>query len=514
MTSADEPLDAQPGDHRAGAGESGARESLTGRLDDDRAQMSALALAQALREGDIDVREHTDAVLAAARGDGARVGAFAHILEELSHRQAEAAQESIREARRRHDLDSLAVGQPLLGVPLPVKDLSRIAGEPWSAGSAAVHGTIAEVTDGVAEKILAGGTVTIGKTSVPEFGMPCYTEPAIGAPARTPWDLERTAGGSSGGAAAAVAAGIVPLAHGSDGGGSVRIPAACCGIVGMKPSRGVVSAGPHGAEGPGLVTDGMLARTVADVAAGMDLIAGSRPGDAFPAASPEGGFLRSLERAPGPLRIGVLREPLNIEAEVHPACLRGLDRALDVLRAHGHELSDVRPAFTPQQWQAFIPLWTVGAASIDLPDEAEPLLLELTRWLRAEGRRHDGVAVTRALAGMQQVARRMGEAYADFDLIITPSLAQPPAHPHTLQLPDGADDFAAQCRFTPWTSTWNMTGRAAISVPLHREEIDGQMLPFGAHLGAVRAGDDALVLQVAAQLEAADPWPLVRRPQP
>ncbi|GAA1717286.1 amidase [Brachybacterium phenoliresistens] len=487
--------------------------------------LSALDLAAALRRGEADAREHTEAVLRAAREEAAPTGAFAHLLAERSRAQAERAQTRLEAARTDPAAAAeLARRSPLLGVPVPVKDLSRIAGEPFEAGSAVLRGTIAEVTDGVPALLEDAGTVTIGKTSTPEFGMPCYTEPAHAAPARTPWDLRRTAGGSSGGAAAAVAAGIVPLAHGSDGGGSVRIPAACCGVVGMKPSRGVVSPGPYGAEGPGLVSDGMIARTVRDVAAGLDAIAGSRPGDAYPAPLPPGGFLAALQgreqaqgrrgaraaHGSGGLRIGVLTQPLNIDTPVHPAALRAVERASEALRGAGHELVELSAPFTPEQWRTFMPLWTVGAASIPLPPEAEQQLMPLTRWLRAQGRAYDGVAVSSALAGMQALARTVGQAFASVDAVLTPSLSGPPAFPADLQLADPAADFDAQCAFTPWTSTWNMTGRAAISVPVHREEIDGTQLPFGAHIGAVRAGDDVLVLALAELLEAEDPWPLVR----
>src|SRR5699024_2212855 len=205
----------------------------------------ALQTAAALRDGELEAQELAEQALTAARGAGAQVGAFAHLLEDLTREQARAVAERLEEARRSGGLEELSAQLPLLGVPLPIKDLTQIAGAPFEAGSAALAGNIATLTDGVAQQILDAGTLTIGKTSTPEFGLPCYTEPATGAPARTPWDLRRTAGGSSGGAAAAVATGVVPLAHGSDGGGSVRIPAACCGIVGLKPSRGVVSPGPY-----------------------------------------------------------------------------------------------------------------------------------------------------------------------------------------------------------------------------------------------------------------------------
>ncbi|MGO1481681.1 MAG: amidase [Brachybacterium sp.] len=477
--------------------------------------LGALETAAALRSGHLDVLELAEQTLEAARGIGQEAGAFAHLLEDLTHEQARAAAERLEEARRTGGEQGLGAALPLLGVPMPIKDLTQIAGAPFEAGSAAMAGNIATVTDGVAQKILDAGTLTVGKTTTPEFGLPGYTEPATGAPARTPWDLRRTAGGSSGGAAVAVAAGIAPLAHGSDGGGSVRIPAACCGIVGVKPSRGVVSPGPYGAEGMGLVTDGVLARSVRDAAAGLDLIAGPRTGDFAPAAKASGGYLAHLESpgaVPQALRIAVLREPLAAETDVHPAALRGLERALDVLRALGHEITEIPAPFGPEDWTAFMPLWTVGAATIPLDAEQESKILELTRWLRERGRAYSGVELAQAFSGVQSLARRTSEAFSPFDVVITPALAGPPAFPDRLQLADGAADFDAQRAFTPWTSTWNMLGAAAIAVPIHREPIDGIELPFGVQLGAARHGDDALLLSLAAQLEAHDPWPLTRLP--
>ncbi|MDO5662359.1 MAG: amidase [Brachybacterium sp.] len=460
----------------------------------------ALTLAATLRRGDVTVADHTEKVLASANTLGRRVGAFAHLAPDLSRDQAARADRELADGANR----------PLLGVPLPIKALTPVRGLPHDAGSRAFAGNIAEATDGVAQDILDAGTVTIGTTTVPEFGLPAYTEPATGAPARTPWDLRRTAGGSSGGAAAAVAAGIVPLAHGTDGGGSVRIPAACCGILGLKTSRGLVSPGPLRTEGPGLVVDGILARTVRDIAAGLDVIARTRPGDAFPLERSVPSYLDAVTDTPSALRIGVLDTPLNIDAPVHPAALAALERAARLLEELGHRTTPIPAPFTPEEWEAFMPLWSVGAASVPIPEDAEDQLMELTRWLRSEGRRHDGIALATATAGMQRVARTAGEAFAACDVILTPTLAGPPAFPGELHLPDGSADFDAQRAFTPWTAAWNMTGRAAINVPLHRETVGGVELPFGIHLGAVRAGDDALLLALAAQLEEADPWPLIR----
>lgn len=499
---------------------------------EDALDRGALELASALRTGDVDVRAHAESILDLAAETGSRVGAFAHLLPERTRDQAARAHDELTRARREGRSEELARTRPLLGVPLPIKELARIDGEPFEAGSALLQGMRADRTDGVARRILDGGTLTVGTTSSPEFGMPCYTEPAHRLPARTPWDLTRTAGGSSGGAAAAVASGIAPIAHGSDGGGSVRIPASCCGVLGLKTSRGLVSPGPHSAEGAGLVSDGVLARTVADLAAGLDLIAGTLPGDAAPLRA-EGSYLarlcstlpstqaQALPRAqdskgtsdPGRAlpaqRIGLLLEPLAADTEVHPASLRAVQRAREALEALGHEVVQIPAPYAPAEWRTFMPLWTVGAATIPVPPEAEGALTLYTQWLRERGREYTGVELLEALTGMQSLARRVGEAFEGLDAVLTPTLAAPPLPPSRfLDLPP-AEDFEAQCAFTPWTSTWNMTGRAAISVPLHREVIEGVELPIGVQLGAVRAGDEALLLALAAQLETVDPWPLI-----
>src|SRR5699024_4897328 len=169
--------------------------------------------------------------------------------------------------------------------------------------------------------------------------------------------------------------------------------------------------------------------------------------------------------------------------EVHPAALRGLERALELLRGLGHELTEIPAPFTPEDWTAFMPLWTVGAPTIPLSPQQAGEILALTRWLRARGRACSGVELAQAFSGVPSPARRTLETFAPFDVATTPALAARPGFPADLQLADGGDVFAAQCAFTPWTSTWNMLGTAAIAVPLHRETVDGVELPFGVHLG-------------------------------
>lgn len=457
-------------------------------------ELSALDLAAAVRTREVSAAE----VLAHTLDRAAAVeGAFTHLAPEYAAAQAEKV-----------DADVAAGAElpPFAGVPVPIKDLTQVNGLPFAAGSAVMGGYVAEADDGVVTLLDRAGTLTIGKTTTPEFGLPCYTEPAIGAPARTPWDSRRTAGGSSGGAALAVAAGVVPVAHGSDGGGSIRIPAACCGIVGMKPSRGLVSEGPLGTPGIGLVSHGVLSRTVLDTAAFLDVLSARWPGDA--PAPVSGSLLAAVDGELPPLRIGVLTEPLNCdEIELHLEALAAVERATEVLRGLGHEVVPAPRPMTGADWLAFMPLWSVGAASAPVPAELDEHLMPLTRYLREMGRGFSGVEFSGAVAGMQGLARRISSAWAGFDMILTPSLSGPPAFPEDLQLANPAEDFEAQKRFTPWTSVWNMTGAPSISVPLHRSTVEGIELPFGVMLGGTVIGQDARLLALAAQLEAADPWP-------
>lgn len=469
-------------------------------------ELSALDLAAAVRAGDVTPAEVLEHTLDRARRLGPEVGAFVHLAEERAAAQAEEAAEELAAVGRSGE----AGLPPLLGVPVPIKDLTQVAGLPFECGSAAFAGNVAEVDDGVTTLLRAAGTLMVGKTTTPELGLPPYTEPDVAAPARTPWDLTRSAGGSSGGAAAAVAAGIVPAAHGSDGGGSLRIPAAACGLVGLKPSRGRVSTGPHGVDGSGLSSNGVLTRTVRDTAALLDVLAQPWPGDQNAPAGPRTTFLDACDRPTGPVRVGLLLEPISTDAPVAPQAREAAEWAARLLEAAGHHV-DVAPVpFAPERWDAFMPLWSVGVLGAAVPQEREGDLVPLTRWMRELGRGVDGARYAEAVADVQRLARVAALAWSAFDVILTPTLAQPPALVGGMR--DDADpaaDFQAQKEYTPWTSTWNLLGAPSISLPLHRAPIvaGGPELPFGAMLGA-RAGREELLLSLAADLEAADPWPL------
>lgn len=458
---------------------------------------SAVELAEAVRRRELTAVEVASAHLDRSQRVAGRLGAFARLTPELALRSAERL-----DAR-------LAAGEsvgPLAGVPCPIKDLNAVAGIGMEAGSAAMVGYVPDASDDIVGWLAEAGTVCTGKTATPEFGLPCYTEPATGEPARTPWDPTRMAGGSSGGAAAAVAAGLAPIAQASDGGGSIRIPASCCGLVGLKASRGRVSPGRGRPPGPGLVSDGVLSRTVADTALALDVLAGPRLGDTYCAPAQPGGFLAATRRDPGRLRIGLLTTPVIADADVHPACRSAAEQTAAQLARLGHDVVAAPVPFPVERWAAFQALWAVGAASIPLPAEAEPLLRPLTRWLREVGRDTSGLAYAGAAAAVQQLTVEVAQAWDGFDAVLMPTLAQPPLPIGAIRNDDDpAADFAAQTRFTPWTSVFNLSGRPAISLPLHTAEVDGVRLPIGVMLGG-RFGEEALLLSLSAQLEATYGW--------
>ncbi|MCM2575979.1 amidase [Streptomyces meridianus] len=458
-------------------------------------ELTMLEQAAAIRSGDLSPVELAEHYLRRIETYDAQVGAYLTVT----------ADRALDEARR---AERLLTGPgalpPLLGVPLPVKDLTPVAGVRCTFGSAAFADTVAEPQDEphLVSLLRDAGTVMLGKTNTPEFGLPAYTESRIAPPARTPFDLTRGAGGSSGGAAAAVAAGLAPAAQGSDGGGSIRIPASACGLVGFKPSRGRVSPAPHG-DVSGLVTAGPLTRTVRDAAALLDVMAVPVPGDPWQVPVPETSFLQWCDRPPARLRIGRWSRPDVEGVTVDPEVLAAYEETSALLAALGHEVVDVPQPLRPGDRDAFMPVWAVLAGSAPVPPEKEDDLLPLTRWLRELGRGTSGAAYTQALAAMQVVGRRIAVAVASCDVVLTPTLARLPQPVGALR--DDADpaaDFAAQVAFTPFTGPWNMAGLPAVSLPLGWT---GGGLPVGMMLGASHGADGPL-LALAAQLEEAAPW--------
>ncbi|MDQ4053667.1 MAG: amidase [Actinomycetota bacterium] len=449
--------------------------------------LTALEQGDLVRRGEVSSAELVDHYLERAdRLDS--VGAFVTLTPDQARGRAVALPES---------------SSPLRGVPTAIKDLNLTAGVRTSFGSAAFADYVPDVSDAVTLAIEDAGMVSIGKTSTPEFGSPCYTEPEGAPPAVTPWDRTRMAGGSSGGAAAAVAAGLVPVAQGSDGGGSIRIPASCCGLVGLKPTRGRISGFPMYGDPVGLATAGSIARTVRDAAALLDVLAGRRVGDPSWAPPPSSSFLSACDRDPGRLRIARFIEPVVTDTAVDPECVRAYGDASRLLEALGHEVIDVPVPLPPEAVSVFEICWSVLTALSIVPPEAEPMLRPLTRWLTERGRAVSGPEFGLAIGAMRRFAADALAALAPYDAVLTPTCAVPPLPVGAIRNDeDPAADFEAQKAFTPWTSVWNVTGMPAVSLPLHWTP-DG--LPVGVMLAA-RPADEELLLSLSAQVEAAAPW--------
>ena len=446
--------------------------------------LTALEQAAAIREGRISSVELARHYVARSHALNEAVGAFAAFTDDLALEQAARADQLVRAAS---EADRLGV---LHGVVVPVKDLNQVRGVPVRFGSVTVD-VVATVDDDVVALMRDAHTVMTGKTTTPEFGLPAYTESEIGPYARTPWDLTRGAGGSSGGAAAAVAAGLAPVAQGSDGGGSIRIPASVCGLVGVKSSRGLVSNGPL-PDGPGgLGVQGALARTVSDAAALLGVMTGT-----------DDAYVRAL-REPASLLIGRYSQPVIAETAVHPDVLAAFEKATDLLASLGHRIVDVDVPLPLDAVPHFERVWAAGAAGIPVPADREGDLRPLTRWLRERGRALEPGDLERALDLMAAHATRALDETAHLDIVLTPSLADIPALVGGIRNDaDPAADFEAQKRFTPYTSPYNMTGQPAVSLPLYWTS-DG--LPVGIQLVA-RPLHEAMLLSLAAQLESARPW--------
>ncbi len=457
--------------------------------------LSALDQAAAIRAGEVAPTELVDHYLSRIERLSDDVGAFVTVTGGLARERAQLA------ASRLHE-DRLPT---LFGVPTAIKDLNMTAGVRTTFGSATMAHHVPEVSDEVVLRIERAGMISLGKTNTPEFGSPCYTEPDVAPPARTPYDLDRMAGGSSGGAGAAVAAGLVPVAHGSDGGGSIRIPASCCGLFGLKPSRGRVSGGPVYGDPVGLGTAGVLARTVRDAATMLDVMAGPTVGDPFWAPPLPAGqtYLGWCDRDPGRMRIARFSRPVIAEADVDRECLVAYENAAALLDRLGHDLEEIDLPIPAEAVETFETCWSVLSALSPAPSGTEDQLRPLTRWLQARGRAVSAPEFGLAIGELRRIAARALVALAPYDAVLTPTLAQPPLRIGEIRDDENpALDFENQKRFTPYTSAWNLTGMPAVSLPLH---VTSEGLPVGVMLAA-RPAEEHRLLALSAQVEAAAPW--------
>ena len=456
--------------------------------------LTALEQAALVTSREVSPVELVEHYLARIARSDATVGAFVTVTADLAREQARAA---LRPVERRPS--------PLHGVPTGVKDLTRTAGVRTTAGSAVFRDLVPDVDEHVVVRLRAAGMPMLGKTNTPEFGIPCYTEPDVAPPARTPWDLRRSASGSSGGAAAAVAAGLLPIAHGNDGGGSVRTPASVCGLVGLKPGRGRVSNGPRAADVSALACHGVLARTVADAAAFLDAVAGPMPGDPWWAPPlPDGEtFLAAARREPGRLRIARFADPVLADTPLHPQVRTAYDDVSALLDELGHDVEDIPCPFDRALVPRFEAMWAAGAASAPVAAADEERLRPLTRWCREQGRALTGPQLMTALAAARQAAADALVAMDPYDVVLTPTLADLPQPVGGIRDDDDpAGDFAAQERFSPYCAPFNVTGQPALSLPLHWTP---DRLPVGVQVVGRPAGEQTL-LSLSAQLESARPW--------
>jgi len=485
---------------------------------DDYLSLDATALARHVAAGDVTPDALLDLALAQHQRVHGSVNAIVRLMEEQARRQTAGP-----------------LSGPFAGVPFLIKDgVQDYAGLPTTYGSRSMTRVVPAAHAHVVRRYLDAGLVVFGKTNLPEFAIRAFTDPELFGRTNNPWDLSRTPGGSSGGAAAAVASGIVPMAAGNDGGGSIRIPAACCGLFGLRPSRGRVSAGPGNGEiWFGASTEGVLTRSVRDAALALDVLQGAEPGDPFIIAPPALPYAQAMRRDPGRLRIG-FSSVSPIGTEVHPEAVAAVRQTATLLANLGHAVEEAAPAIDGQAlaesylhlYFGQIPAAVKHAQSLG----ADPDQLELTnRILVTLGRSVSAQDLTLQLARWNDFSRALGAFHQQYDLFLTPTLASPPV-PHGTGDPSpfektmlgflhgtgilgvlarlGLLDHTVRklatdnLRFVPFTQLSNLTGTPSMSVPLYWSA-DG--LPLGVQFVG-RFGSEDVLLQLAHQLEQAQPW--------
>ena len=459
--------------------------------------LTALEQLDWLRRGRVSPLELVDHYLARIERINPGLGAFATVT-------ADAARE-----RAAHVATS-APTAPLWGLPVADKDLAMRAGVRTTFGSRLFEQFVPEESDEIVRVMDAAGAISLGKTNAPEFGFPSYTENLVGPPTRNPWDPTLGAGGSSGGAAVAVAAGLLPFAPGTDGGGSIRIPAAATGLVGLKPSRGRVPAQGGMDSLAGLVTAGPIARTVADAALMLDAITAPSAWSLTPPSWDGGGFftgtaLNAAVRGEGRFQLGVMTtSPWDaaVEITIAPEAHAALALAREHLDAIGHGIEELALEPDDTYAPAFRTIWQAGAATVPAEDEELGLLEPLTRWLVERGRALTARELAVALQQLARFERSVIHQFSSFDAVMTPSLAMTQRPIGWYDDEDGERNFAQQVQYTPWTSFANVSGLPAISLPVLQTD---EGLPMGVQLIG-RPGREDVLLAIGAQLERRLRW--------
>lgn len=460
-------------------------------MDDDVLFAGVEVLAAATRDGEVSATELTRAYLARIDATDDRLNAFTTVMREEA--MAEAGDRDRAHA-------SGAEPGPLHGVPVAIKDELDVGGQVTTFGGRG-NSTPAARDAEVVRRLREAGAVVIGKTAMPEFGQWPYTESVAFGLTRNPWDTTRSTGGSSGGTAAAVAAGLVPFGLGGDGGGSIRIPAAACGLFGLKPQRGRVSSDPHEHLWWALGAAGPLTRSVVDSALVYDVLHGALPGDRFRAEGPHTSFAEAARAPMRPLRIAWATKPVTVGVRPHPEHVRAVRDTADLLAGLGHHVEEVDPGY-PDPTSAFVPQFFAGVASeaeiVEHPERLERRTRETLRlgaWVRPR-------VVEWAMRQGEKVAAKANAVFDTHDLLLTPTLAHRPPEVGVL---DRAGTVRASVLAMPmiaYTALWNVTGNPAASVPAGFGS-DG--LPLAVQLVG-RPHDEPTIVTVAAQLEQARPW--------
>lgn len=456
----------------------------------DVAFLPALDQARLIRSRDISPLELTELYLERIERLNPTLGAYVTVMADQALADAKAKTEQL--ASYSDDLP------PLFGVPVSVKDLNQVAEVPCSFGIRAARDRIAEQDDFIVQQLRQGGLIILGKTATSQMGSLPYTEPPGFPPTRNPWNLDYTPGGSSGGAAAALAAGLCAIAQGSDGGGSLRGPAFCCGLVGLKAARGRISFTPVGERLNGLAVNGPLGRTVADTAALLDLLSGYQVGDPYWLPDPDPCFAEGLTQAPKSLRIGYATRFAPI-GDADPVCAEAVHTTVQRLEALGHipevvEFPDLTDLIEP-----FIVVWQCVLAEMAVPWF---VLEKMNRWLSWRACRINSGAYLRAVAKLQQVARQVVAVCQPYDAVVLPVYMHPTIpvgawkHLRSPQILANVINWVAPC------PPFNASGQPALAIPTG---FGPHGLPVGVQLVG-RPADEATLLALAAQLEAAHPW--------
>ncbi|MCZ4316025.1 amidase [Comamonadaceae bacterium G21597-S1] len=464
---------------------------------DEYRSFDALGLAELIRKREVSRADVMQAALARLQAVNPTINAVPYL-----HQPALAP-----------DAPVIGADGPFAGVPYCIKDLhAPVRDMPLTHGSRLFAGQVFDFDAETVARLRRAGFVIIGRTNSPEFGMNVTTEPTLHGPTRNPWNLAHGAGGSSGGAGAAVASGILPATHATDSGGSIRIPASCNGLLGLKPTRALLPYGPHrGDAAHGISHEHAVTRSVRDCAAILDATAGPDVGAPYVTQRPAERFLDCITRAPGPLRIAYTLQDFSGKP-VHAECRAAVEAAAQLLAGLGHHVEAATPAFDYDAlFQAVMTIMMTGlAASVDAREQ------QLGRPARADDLErvtHAAVARGRGVSGTQYVAqfprinrevRRIGQFFEQVDMLLTPTMAAPPPRLGTLSTDtDDLDAFIrASFGLAPFTTPFNATGQPAASLPLHWSA-DG--LPVGVQLVG-RFGADAQLLALAAQIEQAAPW--------